>query len=926
MRLILSWVVLLAAPWMGEAAWRDTALAAKLLPEPRELVVGDGALALSGRTLAADLPVGPEHEACRAVLGAAVQRAGGSLATGRSVDGCTFRLGKGAPLPELPTKGIVGEAYVLAVTPDGVAAHAASPIGLLWAAETLMQLARIGVVEGTIPAVTVRDSPEFRLRGIYIEGGQERFGRIVHPDYLKAQVQRLASLKMNTLMVEAYNLFPYASFPACADSGSLSAEECRGIFAEARKWHVTLVPSLQTLAQAYELVWTQAAGEPYREATAPGLICPSNPNVYPFIKGLYRDLLTWFADAPLLGIGCSEIDMQWQSRYCPKCKARVEKGETVRGLLLGHAEKCIQAVDELAKEMGRPVRPLMWSDEFYMYGPGRDWVGIERIPRHVVMGFWKYWPDYAGIAGLMDRGYDVLGISAMYNHCFYLADLSPANPPKSWPSMEATGVINIAGLVADAAVARRAHPDREFLGVATASFSKHRLRAFDSLWLGFALNAQCLWSRSERPYGEYPREFLRAYVRHTYDTRTEAANEAVAAAWERLDAVKSSQELANQALHDVVGVVDTQEAGYLGNTVRGAWQKAGELLTPSGEPLPALNGILGSTHENVKETASVITLLNEHSATVGDGFELANLRLAAEKIRSHAQRQVLLIESRCAVARAGAMPESDARRTLGRLAAQWKAHEAEVSDILRRVAALTTQGDPIGFSAILGDVRAIDQHLAGLAARGLASSNAASAKVLVDERFTSADTAMWEILGSPRITNGVMETSAPGGWGKLSGVLSRRAFPLDARRPLVVEFDLTPITTGLDSQLVAAADQPTDISFRFAMACSGKRFSVHTQSSKKLPGGWIDPSPGWRQRSVSPEITAGEKYQVRAEVTRTSWRVLLRRNADGPWDMPFWDTGKVPMDELLQTRLLFADVEPEGSHGGTRWGPVRISR
>lgn len=69
---------------MGEAAARDTALAAKLLPGPRELVVGDGALALAGRTLAADLPVGSDHEACWAVLCAAVQRAGGSLAAGSS--------------------------------------------------------------------------------------------------------------------------------------------------------------------------------------------------------------------------------------------------------------------------------------------------------------------------------------------------------------------------------------------------------------------------------------------------------------------------------------------------------------------------------------------------------------------------------------------------------------------------------------------------------------------------------------------------------------------------------------------------------------------------------------------------------------------------------------------------------------------------
>ena len=46
------------------------------------------------------------------------------------------------------------------------------------------------------------------------------------------------------------------------------------------------------------------------------------------------------------------------------------------------------------------------------------------------MGYWKYWSDYSGIGGLLERGYDVLGISAMYNHSFYLADLSPTSRPR----------------------------------------------------------------------------------------------------------------------------------------------------------------------------------------------------------------------------------------------------------------------------------------------------------------------------------------------------------------------------------------------------------------------------------------------------------------------------------------------------------------
>ncbi len=928
-RLVLALGLLGWAGARGEDAMSVSALTSKLLPQPRQVSAGEGVLRLAGQTLDVSLPDGPEHDACRTVVLAALQRAGLATTATTAAAGWTFHVGAGATLPALPTEGIVGEGYALAIAPTGLSAAAASPAGLLYAAETLAQLVRLSGGTGSLPALTLRDSPEFRLRGIYIEGGQERFGRIVDPEYLKAQIRRLAELKMNVLVVEAYNLFPYASFPACADAGTLAAADCAAVFAEARRWHVTLVPSLQTLAQASELVWTSAAGEPYREATAPGLICPSNPAVYPFIKGLYRDLLTWFGDTPLIGVGCSEIDMQWQSRYCPACKARIDKGETVRDLLLGHAERCVQAVAELAQELNRPVRPLMWGDEFYMYGPGRDWVGIERIPRSVVMGFWKYWPDYAGIAGLMERGYDVLGISAIYNHCFYLADLSPEQPAKSWPSMAETGVVNIAGMVRDAAAARRAHPEREFLGVATASFSKHRLRAFDSLWLGFALNGQCLWSQSERPLADYRREFLLSAAWHLHDARTAASATALADAYERLDACKSRLELANQALHDVVGVVDTQEAGYLGNTVRGAWQRCGERLTAAGEPNAELTALRAAAAQTSAEVAAVDALLAAQHADVGDAAGLADLRLAAAKIRNHAERQLLLIDSCAGLARAAALPRTEALRLLGDYAARWQTQRREVETILGQVAPLCTQGDPSGYSAVLADVTAIAAHLARLALAGpaAAAGGDGGGETLIDERFTAAPAAaVWEVLGSPRVEAGHMETAAPGGWANRCGLLTRQSFALEAERPLLIECELTPVKIGVDSQLVAAATDPREISFRFALAGSAGRLSVHTQSGVALTGGWVNPSPGWMQRSVSPEVTAGQTYRLRAEITRSSWRVILQRPEETPWDLPFWDTGAVPMDELAETRLVFADVEPEGGSGATRWGALRIRR
>jgi hypothetical protein len=77
---------------------------------------------------------------------------------------------------------------------------------------------------------------------------------------------------------------------------------------------------------------------------------------------------------------------------------------------------------------------------------------------------------------------------------------------------------------------------------------------------------------------------------------------------------------------------------------------------------------------------------------------------------------------------------------------------------------------------------------------------------------------------------------------------------------------------------------------------------------------------------VSPEIKPGETYRVRAEITRRAWRVVLRQPGQGDWSMPFWDTGAVPMDSLAGTRLVFADVEPDGGAGASRWAAIRIRR
>jgi hypothetical protein len=872
-----------------------------LTPQPQQLELLKGALRFSTAQWELQVPPGPEFDACAQVLTDAFAAAGVRVTLARKGNPLEFRLGKGAELTALPEQGIADQAYVLAVADNGIAARAASAPGLLYAAQTLTQLLRIATPGRPLPCLRVSDYPEFELRGVYVEGGQERFGHIVTADYLCEQIR---------------NLFPYTSFPECADEGTLTEDECRQVTDEARRFHVKLVPSLQTLAQASELFWNSERGEAFREATAPGLACPSNPELYPLIKGLYRDLLTRFDQAPFIGIGCSEIEMQWQERYCPRCRERIEAGETVRDLLLGHAVRCGELVHELARELDRPVRPLMWGDEFYMYGEGRDWVGLDRIDRRMIMGFWKYWGAYDGIAGVMERGYDVFGISAMYNHCFYLADLSPAEPPKSWPSMEETGTLNITEMITAAQAAARAFPEQRFLGVATASFSKHRLRAFDSIWYGFALNGHCTWNGPQQPFDQYRDTFTAAFARHYYDTRTDAVATTMATALERLDTAKSRLEHNNQLLHDVVGVYDTQEAGYQGNSLTGALAECGKLLRDNPEGAAAVRE---RAQQAETEAADVMADLDAIAPeSLGRRAEWANLRVAADKVAAHAEREQILMDTALALSKEdGGGPQPAG------LAERWDRHQERLDRILARTEHLWSRGDPTGFLALKRDVAVIRDHVARIGTERTADTDAID---LLTEDFDSLDPQTWIVLGQPEVRDGLLLTRAPGGWENYCGLVTRESFALDPDQPLLVEFAVRPAEMGIDSQLFGAAEEGR-LSYRFTFYGPTDRFGVYTRISEEQTSGvWRGTPTGWHLRNSSPPLDPTTTYHVRAVIRSQSFRVVVRTPDAPPASLPFWDSGTIPMDALDATQLLFADVEPEGATAASEWSRIGVSR
>ena len=220
--------------------------------------------------------------------------------------------------------------------------------------------------------MVITDWPTFDWRGRYFDGSQYLGTIVVTRANLEREIKLLARSKLNFLLVEIFNLAPFQSFPSCIDANTLSLADWQSLVELAHGYHVTLVPSLQSFAQIYQVIWNCEAGKPYREETAPGIICPSRPENVVFLQGLYGDLISLFKYSPILGIGCSEVGMQWQQRYCPRCKQRLDRGETLPDIYYKCNRNCVQAVDAAAN-------PIWQTGERRR----REWLGFTRFGRKV---------------------------------------------------------------------------------------------------------------------------------------------------------------------------------------------------------------------------------------------------------------------------------------------------------------------------------------------------------------------------------------------------------------------------------------------------------------------------------------------------------------------------------------------------------------
>jgi hexosaminidase len=402
------------AVW-GATTMAQTQFVNRLMPQPAELSVNAGELALNS-TFAVETP-----KVSDARLNDAIARAV------RRIE-MTARLrhaGKGV----IPTTKLIvkvdragdavqsideDESYSVSVTPSGAEIDAATGVGAMHGLETLVQLVQPAGNGYVIPAVTIHDAPRFRWRGLMIDCGRH-FEPVA---VIERTLDGMAAVKLNVFhwhLTEDQGfriqsrIYPKLTADA-SDGLFYTQEDAKQIVAYARARGIRVVPEFEMPGHstAWLVAYPELASGTKPDSIrrefgiSPYAIDPTREQTYIFIGRFLTEMTTIFPDA-YVHIGGDETPApDWKSN--PRILAFM---------------KAHQLKDNDALQAYFNTRILKIVARLHKHMMGWDEVLTPGLPKDVVVQSWR------GQASLIKGA--KLGYPGVLSAPYYLDAMHPAS-------------------------------------------------------------------------------------------------------------------------------------------------------------------------------------------------------------------------------------------------------------------------------------------------------------------------------------------------------------------------------------------------------------------------------------------------------------------------------------------------------------------
>ncbi|MGC2194790.1 MAG: family 20 glycosylhydrolase [Terriglobales bacterium] len=373
-----------------------------LMPMPASVQMGAGQLLIDQSFSVA---VTGFHDAS---LDGAVQRFVGRLSR---QTGIPFRPKSAAPTVQIHAdrgreavqKVGEDESYELTVTDSGAKLSAANPLGILHGLETFSQLVSITASGFAVPALTIRDQPRFRWRGMLVDVSRH----FIPLDVLKRNLDGMAAVKMNVLHWHLSDDQGFRveskKFPKLQGMGSeglyYTQAEIRDLIAYAHDRGIRVIPEFDIPghSRSWFVGYPELSSGPGPYTLDGGgmnpIMDPTREATYKFLGKFIAEMAKLFPDA-YFHIGGDEVDgKQWDAN------------PQIQSFLHAHGMKNNQ---DLQAYFNQRLQKIVAKNHKIMVG--WDEILHPELPKTIVVQSWRGQESLAaaakqGYRGLLSFGY-----------------------------------------------------------------------------------------------------------------------------------------------------------------------------------------------------------------------------------------------------------------------------------------------------------------------------------------------------------------------------------------------------------------------------------------------------------------------------------------------------------------------------------------
>ncbi|WP_169091512.1 glycoside hydrolase family 20 zincin-like fold domain-containing protein [Paenibacillus sp. PL91] len=202
------------------------------------------------------------------------------------------------------------EGYDLQVDESGATIRASDAAGLFYGLQTFRQLMEHN---GEAPAGTIADWPDTALRCMNYDLRQT----YSKPERLVSYLADFARYKVNGLLIEYEDKFPFENYPELAHpKHALSREQFEELKREAREYFIEIIPLQQSFGHL-EYVLRHDRYKHLRETEKSiGELCPSREESFELVTGLLAEMMDRHPDSRYIHLGCDEVYSLCECETC----------------------------------------------------------------------------------------------------------------------------------------------------------------------------------------------------------------------------------------------------------------------------------------------------------------------------------------------------------------------------------------------------------------------------------------------------------------------------------------------------------------------------------------------------------------------------------------------------------------------------------